>query len=178
MKSITLLSILLQTIMLLSPLVKSFTLQSTSRVAGRRYASVACQRSIGSAAVSHIAGRSASTLTSPSFTSYQPSVSSSMTTTTTTSRWMSTPGSEDGPSVVETCREKICVALETDDVKVIGAYDDPNGSHIAIEVTSALFEGKRPVQRQQLVYKALWEELQGAVHAVDSMVCKTPAEKN
>ena len=58
-----------------------------------------------------------------------------------------------------------------------GAYDDPNGSHIAIEVTSALFEGKRPVQRQQLVYKALWEELQGAVHAVDSMVCKTPEEK-
>ena len=38
-----------------------------------------------------------------------------------------------------------------------GAYDDPNGSHISIEVTSALFEGKRPVQRQQLVYKALWE---------------------
>jgi stress-induced morphogen len=39
----------------------------------------------------------------------------------------------------------------------IGAYDDPNGSHVSIEVTSALFEGKRPVQRQQLVYKALWE---------------------
>jgi stress-induced morphogen len=38
-----------------------------------------------------------------------------------------------------------------------GAYDDPNGSHVSIEVTSALFEGKRPVQRQQLVYKALWE---------------------
>jgi len=70
---------------------------------------------------------------------------------------MSTPGGDDGPSVVETCREKIRVALETDDVKVLGAYDDPNGSHIAIEVTSALFEGKRPVQRQQLVYKALWE---------------------
>ena len=39
----------------------------------------------------------------------------------------------------------------------VGAYDDPNGSHVSIEVTSALFEGKRPVQRQQLVYKALWE---------------------
>ena len=38
-----------------------------------------------------------------------------------------------------------------------GAYDDPNGSHISIEVYSELFEGKRPVQRQQLVYKALWE---------------------
>jgi stress-induced morphogen len=57
-----------------------------------------------------------------------------------------------------------------------GAFDDPNGSHISIEVVSSVFEGKRPVQRQQLVYKALWEELQGPVHAVDSMVCKTPEE--
>mmetsp|Transcript_16617 Transcript_16617/g.32420 ORF Transcript_16617/g.32420 Transcript_16617/m.32420 type:complete len:166 (+) Transcript_16617:47-544(+) len=94
----------------------------------------------------------------------------------TTARWMSSPEGE-GPSIVDQCRQKISVALETDDVKVIGAYDDPNGSHISIEVVSAMFEGKRPVQRQQLVYKALWEELQGAVHAVDSMICKTPAEK-
>lgn len=57
-----------------------------------------------------------------------------------------------------------------------GAYDDPNGSHISIEVVSSQFEGKRPVQRQQLVYKAIWQELQGPVHAVDSMVCKTPSE--
>lgn len=78
---------------------------------------------------------------------------------------------------MDICRDKIVAALETEDVKVIGAYDDPNGSHISIEVTSELFEGKRLVQRQQLVYKALWEELKGAVHAVDSMVCKTPAEK-
>jgi stress-induced morphogen len=59
-----------------------------------------------------------------------------------------------------------------------GAYDDPNGSHISIEVVSAAFEGKRPVQRQQLVYKAIWEELRGPVHAVDSMVCKTPSESS
>jgi stress-induced morphogen len=57
-----------------------------------------------------------------------------------------------------------------------GAYDDPNGSHITIEVVSTMFEGKRAMQRQQLVYKAIWEEMQGAVHAVDSMVCKTPDE--
>ena len=57
-----------------------------------------------------------------------------------------------------------------------GAYDDPNGSHISIEVVSPKFEGKRPVQRQQLVYKAIWQELQGPVHAVDSMVCKAPSE--
>ncbi|KAL7474987.1 hypothetical protein ACHAW6_000924 [Cyclotella cf. meneghiniana] len=88
---------------------------------------------------------------------------------------MSTPAGAN--SIVETCRQKIVVALETDDVKVTGAYDDPNGSHISVEVTSQLFEGKRPVQRQQLVYKALWEELQGPVHAVDSMVCKTPSER-
>ena len=39
-----------------------------------------------------------------------------------------------------------------------------------------MFAGKRVVQRQQLVYKAIWEELQGPVHAVDSMECKTPDE--
>lgn len=62
------------------------------------------------------------------------------------------------------------------EISFSGAYDDPNGSHISIEVVSDAFEGKRPVQRQQLVYKAIWEELQGPVHAVDAMVCKTPSE--
>ena len=86
-------------------------------------------------------------------------------------------GSETQRTVVGTCQDKISAALETSDVKVLGAYDDPNGSHISIEVVSEKFEGKRAVQRQQMVYKAIWEEMQGAVHAVDSMVCKTPAEK-
>lgn len=90
-------------------------------------------------------------------------------------RFMS-DGDASDKSVVDTCREKIGAALETKDVKVTGAYDDPNGSHISVEVVSDLFEGKRPVQRQQLVYKAIWEELKGAVHAVDSMTCKTPDE--
>ena len=84
--------------------------------------------------------------------------------------------SEPDTSVVDVCSQKIGKALETTDVKVTGAYDDPNGSHISIEVVSSLFEGKRAMQRQQLVYKAIWEELQGPVHAVDSMVCKTPQE--
>jgi stress-induced morphogen len=69
--------------------------------------------------------------------------------------------------------------LETDQVSVTGAFDDPNGSHIAIEVVSAQFEGKRSVQRSQLVYKAIWDEMDGqggAVHAIDSMICKTPSE--
>jgi acid stress-induced BolA-like protein IbaG/YrbA len=74
------------------------------------------------------------------------------------------------------CRDKIKVALQTDQVIVTGAHDDPNGSHISVQVVSTLFAGKRPVQRQQMVYKALWDELKGPVHAVDSMICKTPDE--
>ena len=92
-------------------------------------------------------------------------------------RGMSTTAGDDADtSIVSICQEKIQKALGTIDVKVTGAYDDPNGSHISIQVVSPLFEGKRAVQRQQLVYKAIWEELQGPVHAVDSMVCKTPEE--
>lgn len=62
-------------------------------------------------------------------------------------------------SVVERCKSKISKALETENVTVTGAYDDPNGSHISVKVVSKMFEGKRPMQRQQMVYKALWDEL-------------------
>ncbi|KAL7569294.1 hypothetical protein ACA910_016841 [Epithemia clementina (nom. ined.)] len=102
-------------------------------------------------------------------------VGKTTTNTVVVPRYFSTGSPET--SVVEICKQKIQDALEADEVKVTGAYDDPNGSHISIEVVSSKFEGKRPVQRQQLVYKAIWKELQGSVHAVDSMVCKTPAEK-
>ncbi|KAL3945818.1 MAG: hypothetical protein SGBAC_000090 [Bacillariaceae sp.] len=89
-------------------------------------------------------------------------------------RFMSTEAPDT--SIVDVCTQKIKDALDTSEVKVTGAYDDPNGSHISIEVVSSKFEGKRAVQRQQIVYKAIWEELQGPVHAVDSMVCKAPDE--
>eukprot|EP00527_Entomoneis_sp_CCMP2396_P009265 CAMPEP_0198138300 /NCGR_PEP_ID=MMETSP1443-20131203/1707_1 /TAXON_ID=186043 /ORGANISM="Entomoneis sp., Strain CCMP2396" /LENGTH=135 /DNA_ID=CAMNT_0043800011 /DNA_START=211 /DNA_END=618 /DNA_ORIENTATION=- len=95
-------------------------------------------------------------------------------TTITTPRFLSTETPET--TIVDICKGKIQEALEAESVKVTGAYDDPNGSHISIEVVSSKFEGKRAVQRQQLVYKAIWEEMQGAVHAVDSMVCKAPGE--
>ena len=94
----------------------------------------------------------------------------------TVARAMSADAPSDTTSIVEICSQKIKVALDATDVKVTGAYGDPNGSHISIEVVSPKFEGKRAVQRQQLVYKAIWEEMQGAVHAVDAMVCKTPTE--
>lgn len=91
-------------------------------------------------------------------------------------RFLSTETPET--SIVDKCKEKIQTALEAKRVKVTGAYDDPNGSHISVEVVSRMFEGKRAVQRQQLVYKAIWEELQGPVHAVDNMICKTPDEES
>ena len=61
--------------------------------------------------------------------------------------------------------------------QVKSSDDDPNGSHVALRVISTAFEGKNRVQRQQLVYKAIWEELQGPIHAVDELVCRTPAEE-
>jgi len=82
-------------------------------------------------------------------------------------------------SVVELCRQKIEKTLKAESVRVDGAHDDPNGSHIAIQVVSEMFAGKRPIQRQQMVYKAIWEELKGndaPVHAVDFMMCQTPEE--
>mmetsp|Transcript_19637 Transcript_19637/g.28986 ORF Transcript_19637/g.28986 Transcript_19637/m.28986 type:complete len:134 (-) Transcript_19637:147-548(-) len=84
---------------------------------------------------------------------------------------------EGDTSIVDRCKDKIMKHLDTEDVTVTGAYDDPNGSHISITVVSDQFEGKRAVQRQQMVYKALWDELAGPVHAVDAMICKTPEEK-
>ncbi|KAF3776721.1 BOLA4 protein [Nymphaea thermarum] len=45
-----------------------------------------------------------------------------------------------------------------------------------IDVVSAAFEGQSAVNRQRMVYKAIWEELQTTVHAVDQMTTKTPEE--
>ena len=47
---------------------------------------------------------------------------------------------------------------------------------IQIVCISSEFEGKNSVQRQRLVYKAIWDELSGPVHAVDNVIAKTPAE--
>eukprot|EP00890_Picochlorum_soloecismus_P005833 jgi/Picsp_1/6250/NSC_03604-R1_transcription regulator len=71
-------------------------------------------------------------------------------------------------------RRKIQEALETEDVQVTDVQGD--GRHVEIVVVSSQFEGKSSVNRQRMVYKAIWEELQDAVHAVDAMVTKTPGE--
>jgi stress-induced morphogen len=47
---------------------------------------------------------------------------------------------------------------------------------IQVHCVSEAFVNKTTLQRQRLVYKAIWEELNGPVHAVDSIVAKTPKE--
>ena len=86
----------------------------------------------------------------------------------------SSPSDQETPVI--SARQKISDALTPTELSVTAAYDDPNGSHISIVVVSDKFEGVSRVKRQQMVYKAIWEEMQGAIHAVDSMVCKTPDE--
>jgi stress-induced morphogen len=121
-----------------------------------------------------------------------------------------------GDTVVDGMVKKLEAEFSPAKLEVIPAYGDPNGSHVTITVVSKAFEGKRAVQRQQLVYKVrermlhpsvrncvwklscahiqwgarvqiygatdgysgqvIWEEMQGAIHAVDQMVCKTPEE--
>lgn len=77
-------------------------------------------------------------------------------------------------ALMDSMRAKICEALETDTCTVTDLYGD--GRHVSIDVVSKAFEGKNSMQRQRMVYKAIWLELQEAVHAVDSMNTKTPQE--
>ena len=50
------------------------------------------------------------------------------------------------------------------------------GGHYRVTVVSPLFEGKNPVQRHRLVYDALVEEMQQAIHAL-ALTTLTPSQK-
>ena len=74
--------------------------------------------------------------------------------------------------MLEDIKNKILEAIPDAVVSV-----DGGGGHFTIEVISAQFEGKRTLQRQRMVYKAIWDLMAGdsaPLHAVDSLVCKTP----
>uniref|UniRef100_A0A0E0E213 Uncharacterized protein n=1 Tax=Oryza meridionalis TaxID=40149 RepID=A0A0E0E213_9ORYZ len=90
--------------------------------------------------------------------------------------WASAPGpagSTDSPAM-QALETKIKEQLEADTVTVVDTSGD--GRHVCIDVVSKVFEGKSAVNRQRMVYKAIWEELQSTVHAVDQMTTKTPSE--
>ncbi|RDY09998.1 Protein BOLA4, chloroplastic/mitochondrial, partial [Mucuna pruriens] len=82
-------------------------------------------------------------------------------------------GSIDLP-LIQSMEKKIKEQLNAESVIVKDAYGD--GRHVSIDVVSAAFEGQSAVNRQRMVYKAIWEELQSVVHAVDQMTTSTPAE--
>ncbi|KAK7345952.1 hypothetical protein VNO77_16568 [Canavalia gladiata] len=82
-------------------------------------------------------------------------------------------GSMDLP-LMQSMEKKIKEQLNAESVTVKDAYGD--GRHVSIDVVSAAFEGQSAVNRQRMVYKAIWEELQSVVHAVDQMTTNTPAE--
>ncbi|TVU11256.1 hypothetical protein EJB05_44829 [Eragrostis curvula] len=112
--------------------------------------------------------------------------------------WASAPGSA-GPAespATKALEAKIKEQLEADAVTVVDASGDgrhvcssfaPDGRYLepgimlvgglsSIDVVSKAFEGKSAVNRQRMVYKVIWEELQSTVHAVDQMTTKTPDE--
>ncbi|KAG5617509.1 hypothetical protein AABB24_005893 [Solanum stoloniferum] len=79
----------------------------------------------------------------------------------------------DSP-LMQSMEKKIKEQLNADTVVVKDAYGD--GRHVSIDVIASAFEGQSAVNRQRMVYKAIWEELQNTVHAVDQMTTKTPTE--
>ena len=75
-------------------------------------------------------------------------------------------------SIEQEVKEAIETAIEGSAATVSGG-----GGHFVIEVVSDAFAGKRILEQQRLVYSAIAHLMAGdaaPVHAVDSMVCKTP----
>jgi stress-induced morphogen len=97
--------------------------------------------------------------------------------------YLQATASKDVPQTVEgamtevlmaSMKAKISEALQTENVSVRDMRGD--GRHVEIDVVSKLFEGQSTMQRQRMVYKSIWLELQDSVHAVDAMTTKTPSE--
>ena len=72
--------------------------------------------------------------------------------------------------------EQICRAVEASvpdsTVEVIG-----NGGHFSLRVTAEIFEGKKTLEKQRMVYSALTELMSGMtppVHAIDNLETLVP----
>ncbi|KAF6001935.1 hypothetical protein F1559_001763 [Cyanidiococcus yangmingshanensis] len=82
-------------------------------------------------------------------------------------------------TVVERVERRIQEALNPQSLRVEPTFGDPNGAHVNIRVVGECFQGKRLVARHQMVYRAIWKEMDaGVVHAVDSLETLTPEEAN
>lgn len=93
------------------------------------------------------------------------------------SRLSLSANSNGSETIVDRCTRLIQESLNPLNLQVLSSNDDPNGAHIKIECISEQFEGKSTLQRQRLIYKSIWDLMESnAVHAVDSIVAKTPTE--
>ncbi|HXE19154.1 BolA family protein [Castellaniella sp. UC4442_H9] len=70
----------------------------------------------------------------------------------------------------EHVREYIAEHLECEHLEVRG-----DGAHFEALIVSRVFEGKRTLERHQVVYQALGERMREEIHAL-SMRTLTPAE--
>ncbi|KAF7108223.1 hypothetical protein CFC21_108738 [Triticum aestivum] len=147
-----------------SMLLRRLTSSSSASYAIRRQATLA------------LSSLSSSSSSSARFTTWSPPPLSGSTRTGGFSAWASAPGpaGPTGSTITQSMETKIKEQLEADTVTVFDASGD--GRHVCIDVVSKAFEGKSAVNRQRMVYKVIWEELQSTVHAVDQMTTKTPGE--
>jgi acid stress-induced BolA-like protein IbaG/YrbA len=77
-------------------------------------------------------------------------------------------------SITEQVKTAIQKAIPDAEVDVFGG-----GGHFEIEVISPVFEGKRILEQQRLVYSAIAHLMAGdaaPVHAVDKMICSVPEQ--
>lgn len=80
-------------------------------------------------------------------------------------------------TTVDLVDARIREALETTDLQISTADDDPNGMHVSLYVVSPKFEGLTRVKRQQEVYRAIKDLMgSGQIHAVDTLTTKAPSE--
>ncbi len=70
----------------------------------------------------------------------------------------------------ENVRSYIAAGLECETLEVKG-----DGQHFEALIVTPLFEGKRLIQRHQMVYAALGDRMRAEIHAL-SMQTLTPAE--
>jgi acid stress-induced BolA-like protein IbaG/YrbA len=70
----------------------------------------------------------------------------------------------------ENVRSYIAEGLACEQLEVSG-----DGQHFEAVIVSGLFEGKRLIQRHQLVYAALGDRMRAEIHAL-SMQTLTPSE--
>lgn len=81
---------------------------------------------------------------------------------------------------LESALKPVVLNIVDESHKHAGHSGNPSGdpsaeTHFRVEIVSPEFEGKRLVQRHQLVYTLLDDELKAGVHAL-SMDTKTPTE--